>query len=185
MWYIPSQRYDLQSDTTVTVALTVGRQLNIYTVGDLTECHGEVTAIEFCYQYNTMGVGESYFNWTVLILEDDGSSDFRIADLYAVESCPGLLEDDSCTIVNTNKRRCCDKKLLNTPFTLQTNFTFGVTESVQGNNAQLLGFFDTLAGHVVNTVQLSSGSVSVGSTLPRAPVIDRGLRMLWFVVGKS
>ena len=53
--------------------LTVGTQaevLYVYHVGNLTEnCHGEVTAIEYCYQYDSSGEGEAVFNWTVLILD--------------------------------------------------------------------------------------------------------------------
>ena len=67
--YIPSVReYD---ESNVLTGSTNGREIHIYRVQSLSaECYGEVTAIEFCYEYNPVGSGEPIFNWTVLILEE-------------------------------------------------------------------------------------------------------------------
>ena len=73
-------------------------------------------------------------------------------------------------------------------FVLPMNFTYGVTEADQGNThgATLLGFADSLPQYRVATTQLfkTGLSLSVGSTVPRVPVTQRGLRMLWFVIGE-
>ena len=65
---------------------------------------------------------------------------------------------------------------------------FGVTGSAQGNThgATLLGFHDSLTQYHVDTVHLSRAAVtlSVGSAVPSTPVVMRGLRTLWFVIGK-
>ena len=69
------------------------------------------------------------------------------------------------------------------------NFIFGVTEAAQGNThgATLLGFADFLSQYRVDSMlQGKAGlSLSVGSTVPRVQVLQRGLRMLWFITGKS
>ena len=58
--YIPSVR-DYESN--VLTGSANGREIHIYHVQNLnTECYGEVTAIEFCYEYNTIGLGEPVFN---------------------------------------------------------------------------------------------------------------------------
>ena len=68
------------------------------------------------------------------------------------------------------------------------NLIFGVTESTQGNThrATLLGYHDALPQYWVATVLLNKAglTLSVGSTVSSAPVAQRGLRMLWFIVGK-
>ena len=164
--------------------------INIYRVGSLNEhCSGEVTAIEYCYRYDVSGAGEAVFNWTVLILEDAGSSNFRITNTYAIESRPNSSSSVNCGNVNSGRKDCCDVDQINGFGNLPVNFVFGVTGSSQGNthSATLLGFYDILQQYQVNTVLLNSAghSLSVGSTLPSVPVDQRGLRMLWFVIGKK
>ena len=73
-------------------------------------------------------------------------------------------------------------------FVLPMNFSHGFTEADQGNThgATLLGFADALPQYRVATTQLPKAglSLSVCSTVPRVPVDQRGLRMLWFVIGE-
>ena len=42
------------------------------------KCQSEVTAIEYCYQYDISGEGEAVFNWIVLILDSEEAGNFRI-----------------------------------------------------------------------------------------------------------
>ena len=92
-WYIPSER-----ETSVEAVGTNRELVIIYCVGNLTgNCYGEVTAIEFCYRYTVSGVGEPYFNWTVLILGDVGRGPFVINNVLTIESSPARLGSDSCT----------------------------------------------------------------------------------------
>ena len=71
-------------------------------------------------------------------------------------------------------------------FILPSNFIFGVIKSAQGNTngVTLLGFHESEYG--VNIIQISGDglTLSVGSTVPSGPTASRGIRMLWFVVGK-
>ena len=146
------------------------------------------TAIEYCYQYDVGGAGEAVFNWTVLILEDTAGSNFRITNSYTIESRPDSSSSVNCGDGSSGRKECCDVDQIN-GFNLPENFVFGVTGTSQGNthSATLLGYFDTLPQYQVNTV-IRSGtgqSLSVGSTVPSTPVVQRGLRMLWFVIGKK
>ena len=191
-WYVPSER-----DTSVGAVTTDGGVVNVYSVDTLTDdCYGEVTAIEFCYRYTVSDDGEAdgqaYFNWTVFILEDDGSGPFVINNIYTIESRPSLLNSASCTDGGLFTRRCCDTQHIGT-FILSMNFAFAITESAQGNThgAVLLGFPDALPEYRVhNVIQLNKNiftnfdSLSVGSTLPRLQSLERALRFLWFIVGK-
>ena len=162
--------------------------LNVYSVENLNQnCVGEVSAIEYCYQYSVTP-GQAVFNWTVLILENLPGNSFRITNLYAIDSRPDSLDSGSCMDTsNGMMRRCCDVEQIS-GFNLSVDVVFGVTESSQGNthSASLLGFSDALPQYRVDTVLLNSGdhSLSIGSTVPSAPVVQRGLRMLWFVIGK-
>ena len=177
--YIPGvrDRGELASGTYAAV-------LYVYPVGNLDEnCHGEVTAIEYCYQYDNNGEGEAVFNWTVLILDSDVPGNFRITNLHVIESHPNSL---NCT--EGTQRRCCDTNSIN-GFILPVNFVFGVTGPAQGNThgATLLGFHESLSQYLVSTSQISrselQGGVTVGSKFTRRQNIQslRGLRMLWFV----
>ena len=168
--------------------------MNVYSVRDINEtCYGEVTAIEFCYRYDILGDGEAYFNWTVLILEDEENAPkFRIVDLYSIESRPSDLGGGTCISTNSDgveRQHCCDVQMLTSPFTLGANFAFGVTESPQGNthDAQLLGFFPaSMSPYNVVTVRLTNGQgLSVGSDVNRAPTVNEGLRLLWLIIGRS
>ena len=178
--YIPSVR-----DRGGLTSATIAAELNVYHVGNLPEnCRGEVTAIEYCYRYNISGEGEAVFNWTVLILD---SGNFRITNIHVIQSHPN---SEKCVSVSGGKprSRCCDTKNVN-GFNLPANFVFGVTESPWGNThgATLLGFHDSLTQYQVDTAQLNIDVVtalSVGSVVPSTPVQRRGLRMLWFVIGK-
>ena len=146
-----------------------------------------MTAIEYCYQYTVSGEGVAVFNWTVLILENSPGNNFRITNLYVIDSHPDSLDSGSCMNTNSGMRRCCDVEQIS-GFNLSENFVFGVTGPSQGNthSASLLGFSDALPQYRVDTTLLSSAglSLSIGSTVPSVPVLQRGLQMLWFVIGK-
>ena len=180
---MPSER-----DRDVVTATTNADVINAYNVGSLNQdCSGEVTAIEYCYRYDVSGTGAAVFRWTVLILENAGSSNFRITNSYTIESRPDSSSSVNCDDASNGRKDCCDVDQIN-GFNLPDNLVFGVTGSSQGNthSATLLGYFDTLSQYQVNTVHVSRAghSLSVGSTIPSTPVILRGLRMLWFVIGK-
>ena len=151
------------------------------------DCYGEVTAVQFCYQYNTDGPGEAVFNWTVLILEE--TSVFTITRIIGIVSHPDELDGNDCMDVGGGRVECCDKEYISS-FNFQRNsiFAFGVTESAQGNThrATLLGVHESLAEYTVDTLQFSryGYSISVGTTLPRPGGAPRGLRLLWLVIGK-
>ena len=147
-----------------------------------------MTAIEYCYRYNTnAGSGQPTFNWTVLILEDTGSN-FIINGIYDIISRLPV-NSANCTNDSTQLRRCCDRTNIE-GFDLSTpNFAFGVIESAQGNTheATLLGFADALPQYMVDVVWLNRAEVtlSVGSTISNRSPVLRGIRMLWFVIGKQ
>ena len=180
--YIPSER-----NQNVLTAETIGGALYVFRVPNLdTNCYGSVTAIEYCYRYTQDdGSGPVTFNWTVLILEEAGSN-FVINSRYAIQS-RGSQGSASCTNSGQGQVTCCDVTDIKR-FNLPMNFIFGVTESAQGNTAgaTLLGYHDALPQYRVNTVLLTKAglSLSVGSTIPSIPPAQRGLRMLWFVIGK-
>ena len=163
-------------------ATTIANTVNIYRVGSLNQnCVGEVSAIEYCYQYSVTP-GQAVFNWTVLILENSPGNNFRITNLYVIDSRPDSLDSGSCS-----NEKCCDVEQIS-GFNLSVDFVFGVTGPSQGNthSASLLGFSDSLLRYRVDTTLLNSAgqSLSIGSTVSGVPVVGRGLRMLWFVIGK-
>ena len=174
--------------TEVVTVSTAGDSLTIYRVQNLNaDCTREaVTAIEFCYRYDTDEPGEAVhvFNWTVLILEE--TNVFTITRIIVIESHPDLLGGNDCTDDEKRRVACCDREDISS-FNIQTyNFVFGL---VQGNThgATLLGFHESQAEYTVGTLIISTTgqNVSVGSTLPRpAGGTSRGLRLLWFVIGK-
>ena len=180
--YIPSERNrDAQNAT------TDGGSLHIYRVPTLdTSCYGPVTAIEYCYEYRTSAEsGQPTFNWTVLILEDTGSN-FVINSIYFITSSLPL---DSANCTNDGQvRTCCDRTSIEGFDLSAPNFAFGVTESAQGNThgAALLGFSDALPQYRVDVLQFNRAEVtlSVGSTIRNRPTVQRGICMLWFVIGK-
>ena len=188
--YIPGIEINIGSNN-IPIVSTAGGEVTIYCVQNLnSNCTGEVTAIKFCYRYSTAGQGEPVFNWTVLILEENGNG-FTITRIITIESHPNLLDADHCIKVGGGQTgyRCCDRENFNNFSVVSNNmFIFGVTESAQGNthNATLLGFHDTLAGYKVNTLRISAGgqTIAVGSTLPRSIGQQLGLRLLQFVIGK-
>ena len=177
----------------VTPTTTDGNTLHIYRVGDLSaSCYGPVTAIEYCYSYSsTGGSGQPTFNWTVLILEDTGSN-FMINNKLFIVSHPSG-GNATCTSGGGPSTDCCDVTTIDS-FDLPMNFIFGVTESAQGNthSATLLGYQE--AAHpqlIVSTIQVAKGNIltlPVGSMFPipqSAIYLNlRGLRMLWFNIGK-
>ena len=189
--YIPGVRDYNESD--VLTNTTDGSVINLYRVQNLnTECHGEVTAIEYCYQYNLSPAQETVFNWTVLVFEEGNL--FTVTRVFSIESRPSLLiSEDNCVDVGGGRAKCCDRTLIEGFDLPMRNFNFGMTESAQGNTAgaTLMGFIDdnTFAiqpQYLVDTLQVNEGgqNLSVDSTLPRPQVVQRGLRMLWFVIGK-
>ena len=185
-WYIPSVT-DRNVQTTMT--LSYGTALFIYRISNLNaSCYGPVTAIEYCYRYSIAGSGQPMFNWTVFILEDNGSNNFVINGTYVIHS-RGSMDSASCTS-SGDQVTCCDLTSISS-FDLLTSLTFGVIESIQGNShgATLLGFHDSLAQYRVSTIVFSRDGLnylSVGSSLeiPDNSVYQGGLRMLWFVIGK-
>ena len=146
-----------------------------------------MTAIEYCYQYTVSGQGVAVFNWTVLILENSQGGNLMITNLYVIDSRPDSLDSGSCMDTSNGMRRCCDVEQIS-GFNLPVDFVFGVTGPSQGNahSATLLGFSDALPQYRVTVVILNSAglSLSVGSTVPSVPLVQRGLRMLWLVTGK-
>ena len=182
--YLPSER-----DRTVLSAITDGNSLHIYRVPNLNaRCYGPVAAIEYCYRYsNNAGSGQPTFNWTVLILEDAVSNNFRIRSIYPIQS-RGSRGSASCTN-SGNVVTCCDVTSIDRFDLSMPNFIFGVTESAQGNThgATLLGFHDGIPQYHVDTLlQNKAGlTLSVGSTIPSLQTAPRGLRMLWFIIGKQ
>ena len=188
--FIPGVR-EYPSDALINT--TAGDVINIYRVQTLNaECFGEVTAIEFCYQYSTTaGPGEAVFNWTVLIFEE--TAIFTVTKIYILESRPSSLRGSECVDIGGGRAECCDRQAAIDGFDLQNGFIFGVTESAQGNTAgaSLLGFLDdptfsVQPEYTVFTLQIANNigqNLSVGSTLPRPEGVQRGLRMLWFVTG--
>ena len=183
--YIPGVR-DFESD--VLTAATIGGAVNLYRVQPNlnAECHGEVTAIEYCYQYD-LSSQETVFNWTVLIFEE--ANNFTVTKLFVIESCPSSLNEDSayCMDVGIGRAKCCDRTLIEGFDLPMNNFIYGVTESAQGNTAgaTLLGFHGSQSEYVIDTAIVpKTGDISVGSTLPRPQGVQRGLRMLWFVIGE-
>ena len=184
--YIPSVR---DSGSSVTTGITNGYQIvHAYRVQNLNaDCYGEVTAIEFCYVYDSIGLGQPVFNWTVLIIEE--TNVFTITKIIAIESHPNSWSGTASCIRTIGQVECCDRVYISN-FNFQTNnFVFGVTESAQGNtrNARLLGFHDVLAEYSVHTLIIPTigQTISAGSSIMR-PLVGsvRGLRMLWFVIGK-
>ena len=160
----------------------------IYCVESLNgNCLGEVSAIEYCYQYTVSGQGVAVFNWTVLILKNSQGDNLMITNLYVIDSCPDSLDSGSCMNTSNGMRRCCDVEQIS-GFNLSVDFVFGVTGPSQGNthSASLLGYHKSLSQYLVDTLQHNSAglSLSLGSTIPRITTIQRSLRMLWFVVGK-
>ena len=166
---------------------TPNNVLHIYRVSNLgASCFGSVTAIEYCYRYSsTAGSGQPTFNWTVLILEDTGSN-FVINSIYFITS---RLPEDSANYTNDGQlHTCCDRTSIEGFGLSMSNFAFGVIESAQGNTreATLLGFSDALPQYRVGVPQLTRAEVtlSIGSTIRNGQATDRGIRMLWFVIGK-
>ena len=181
--YIPSER-----NRDALTATTDGNSLHIYRIPTLdASCYGPVTAIEYCYRYSTIaGSGQPTFNWTVLILEDTPRNKFVIDSIYFIISSLSVTSAN-CTN-NGQIRTCCDRTNIER-FDLSTpNFAFGVTESAQGNThgATLQGFSDSLSQYMVDVQLFNRAEVtlSVGSTIRNMPTVQRGIRMLWFVIGK-
>ena len=111
-----------------------------------------------------------------------------IANVHVIQSHPRLVRNEQCTNIGGGQVTCCDVTDIR-DFVLPMNFVFGVTEAAQGNTheATLLGFADALPQYWVDTMlQVKAGlNLSIGSTVPRVQALQRGLRMLWFVIGKS
>ncbi len=186
--YIPGVR---EFDSNVQTGTTNGHEIHLYRVQNLTaECTGEVTAIEFCYRYHATELGEAVFNWTVLFLDEED----KITMITTIESHPDSLPENDCQ----NDTRvpgtinCCDRDNI-TSFDLDiqiNDFVFGVTESAQGNthSASLLGaIYELEPKYSVDTMLVTKAglNMSVGSTIFRPSGVPRGLRMLWFIIGKS
>lgn len=183
-WYIPS----ITDHSGFETANTDGKQLNIYRLPpDISEdCYGTVVAIKYCYKHNITADDVLFtFNWTVLILQESNLNNrpcFRILDTITIQSCS--VANKECT------EMCCDTTKV-AGINLSRNLTFGITESSQGNTpgATLLGFHETkYPEYRVDTLILSKSAgmnLSVGTLIPIPEVEpNRGLRMLWFVVGK-
>ena len=183
--YIPGVR---GFESGVLTAATIRGVVNLYRVQPNlnAECHGEVTALEYCYRYD-LSSRETVFNWTVLIFEE--TTVFTVTKLSVIVSRPSSLNEDSayCMDVGGGRAKCCDRTLIEGFDLPMNNFIYGVTESAQGNTAgaTLLGFHESLSEYRIDTLLVSkTGDISVGSTLPKLQGVQRGLHMLWFVIGK-
>ena len=180
--YIPNER-----DRNAPSVTTDGNSLHIYRVPNLdASCYGPVTAIEYCYRYSTTaGSGQPTFNWTVLILEDTGN-EFMINSIYDITSRLPV-NSENCTN-DGQVRTCCDRTNIEGFDLSMSNFTFGVTESAQGNTheAALLEFSAALPQYRVNVLQFPRADVtlSIGSPINSRSAGPGGIRMLWFVIGK-
>ena len=183
--YIPCITRDLDD---VKHVPTNGDELHIYHLSELDEsCYGRVIAIKYCYQFNDTTVPAA-FNWTVLILEDRLSdhNNFEVIDTITIESC----ESDTTSCRSGQPwPPCCDMiNIENIDLVIEQKFTFGVIKSAQGNTAgaTLLGFADALPQYQVDVVLINRVglTLSVGSTIRNRSPAQRGIRMLWFVIGK-
>ena len=172
---------DTRSTTT-----TPDNVLHIYRVPTLdTSCYGPVTAIEYCYRYSqaTAGGGQVTFSYTVLIFEDTGNN-FLINSTYTIQS-RGSVDSPHCDS-SGNEVTCCDVTNIEI-FILPSNFIFGVISSAQGNTngVTLLGFHESEYGVDAVLRRRDEVTLSVGSTIRNIEATaSRGLRMLWFVIGK-
>ena len=160
---------------------TASGTVPIYRVPNLSSnCYGTVTAIEYCYRYT--GSSLATFNWTVLILEDNGSN-FMLNRTYIIHSS---MDSANCTSNTGQVTVCCDMTNIES-FDLPMSFTFGMIESAQGNTpgTTLLGY-PYSPEYGVNAVVVTKGEVtlSAGSTIRSRPAGPIGIRMLWFVIGK-
>ena len=102
---------------------------------------------------------------------------------HIIQSRPS---EGSANCTNT-ETICCDVTSIES-FEQPMSLIFGVTESSQGNthSALLLGF-SAMPQYTVDTIIMSKDglSLSVGSSISNnSPAFPRGLRMLWFVIGK-
>ena len=164
---------------------TSDNDLYIYRVSTLdASCYGPVTAIEYCYRYSQAVAvsGQVTFSYTVLILEDTGNN-FLINSTYTIQS-RGSVGSPHCNR-SGDQVTCCDVTNIEN-FILPSNFIFGVITSAQGNTngVTLLGFHESEYGVNVLLVLRDEVTLSVGSTIRSSPSVLRGIRMLWFVVGK-
>ena len=171
---------------TRSTSTTLDNVLYIYHVPTLdASCYGPVTAIEYCYRYmiSAAGSGQVTFSYTLLILEDTPGNNFLINRTYTIQS-RGSVGSPHCDR-SGDQVTCCDVTNIEN-FILPSNFIFGVIKSAQGNTdgVTLLGFHESEYG--VNIIQIIGDglTLSVGSTVPSRPTASRGIRMLWFVVGK-
>ena len=146
-------------------------------------------AIEYCYRYShgqaIGGNSQVTFNYIVLILEDIPGSDFLINRTYTIQS-RGSVDSPHCDR-SGNEVTCCDvTNIDNDNFILPSNFIFGVIESAQGNTngVTLLGFHESEYGVDVELLNRAGLTLSVGSTIRNGLTVLRGIRMLWFVIGK-
>lgn len=155
-----------------------GGTLLIYPVTSLSStCYGTVTAIEYCYRFT--GVNQTMLDWTVFILEDS-SNGFTINHRHNIQA-HGSLSSANCTSSTTGVT-CCNRTSIEN-FNLSMNFAFGVTDS---RGATLLGVHTEVRQYTVNVMLLNKNdfNLSVGHTIPRTPMEQRGIRMLWFIIGK-
>ena len=159
----------------------------IYSIEGLEgSCYGRVSRIKYCYSYNKSSSGSSVFNLTVLILDRRDNSSFTIVNKIILVSYP-----NSGTTKCTNTT-CCDiNKVSDLSLSYGSSFDFGVLQSSQQNtHTDLWGFQDSLEQYRVNVIQLNrngdSRNLSVNSTLTfeNTDMANRGLRMLWFILGK-
>ena len=163
---------------------TPDNELYIYRVPTLVaSCYGTVTAIEYCYRYSQAVAvsGQVTFNYTVLVLEDTGNN-FMINRTYNIQS-HGSVDSPYCNN-SGDQVTCCDVTNIEN-FILPSNFIFGVT-SDQGktNGVTLLAFHEAEYGVDVGLLNRAEVTLSVGSTIRSSTPVLRGIRMLWFVIGK-
>ena len=165
--------------------ITPDNELYIYRVPTLdASCYGTVTAIEYCYRYSqaVAGSGQVTFSYTVLILEDTGNN-FLINSTYTIQS-RGSVGSPHCDR-SGDQVTCCDVTNIEN-FILPSNFIFGMISSAQSNTngVTLLGFHTSEYGVDIELLNGIGLTLSVGSTISNGLTDLRGIRMLWFVIGK-
>lgn len=178
--YIPSVR-----NTAMDAAESVGDNLYVIPVeGSELEsgaCYGAVFTVEYCYFCPSTA---ATFKWALYLLEEVQGGvipEYLIKDSIPLES--HFTGDTSAC----NNNLYCDKTEVR--FQLRKGFVYGITAD-EGNTpgVNLAAYHDALQQYWVDSFRIPKDedlNLEVGSTFStRNPSIKRGLRMLWFAIGK-
>ena len=172
--------------------------VDVFSIPSTLNCSGTVSAIDHCYNGRVDRIihGLEYMVFTLLTLEQNNLT-FEITQVIPVYSIPtaAICSDQSAT------RYCCDSLQLNT--TIQfglpaPNFAFGIIRSssrevdqLRYRNRDIAGFLPEFLVEQYNFPRLLLPVLSmpaVGDTFtvpPSSRTIDRGLRVLQFVISKQ